>query len=29
MLIVFDIGNTNIVAGVFDDKKLVYKFKIN
>ena len=29
MLIVFDIGNTNIVAGVFDDKKLVHKFKIN
>ncbi|MEG7688956.1 type III pantothenate kinase, partial [Listeria monocytogenes] len=29
MLLVFDVGNTNIVLGVYDGKKLLYSFRIS
>ncbi|MEG6566715.1 type III pantothenate kinase [Thermoanaerobacterium saccharolyticum] len=29
MLLVFDVGNTNIVLGIYDGKKLLYSFRIS
>ena len=28
MLLAIDVGNTNIVYGLFDDKRLVHQFRV-